>query len=94
MPSITNKSCIIVHDCSSNIKAGIFFPVLAVAEGSIIGCQDKLKVYYNQIRIRAFLFWLLQNQQEIAENYLRTEIDLNYFKMQQALLPVDMSNFN
>ena len=29
-----------------NIKPGMFFSVLAVAEGSIIGCQGKLKVYY------------------------------------------------
>ena len=33
-------------------------------------CQGKLKVYYFEIRIRAFLFGLLQNQHEIAENYL------------------------
>ena len=48
----------------------MFFSVLAVAEGSIIGCQGKLKVYSFQIRIRAFLFGLLPNQREIAENYL------------------------
>ena len=52
------------------MKPGMFFSVLAVAEGSIIGCHGKLKVYYFQIKIRAFFFGLLQNQREIAENYL------------------------
>ena len=44
------------------------FPVLAVSEGSIVGCQGKLKFYY--FLIRAFLFDFLRNQLEIAENYL------------------------
>ena len=47
----------------------MFFPVLAVAVGVIIGCQGKLKLYYFEIRVRAFLFGFLQNQHEIAENY-------------------------
>ena len=46
----------------------MFFPVIAVAEDSIIGCQGKLKAYY--FKIRAFLFGFLQNQREIAENVL------------------------
>ena len=41
-----------------------------ISEGSIIGCQGNLKLYYFQIRIKAFLFGVLQNQCEIAENYL------------------------
>ena len=48
----------------------MFFPVLAVSEGSIIGCQSKLNRYYFQLRIKAFLFGFLQNQPEITENYL------------------------
>ena len=48
----------------------MFFPVIAVSKGSIIGCQDNLKLYYFQIKIRAFLFGFLLNQSEEAENYL------------------------
>ena len=48
----------------------MFFPVLAVSEGSIIACQGNLKLYHFQTRIGAFLFDFLQNQRKIAENYL------------------------
>ena len=48
----------------------MFFPVIADVEGSIIGCQCKLDVYYSKTRIRAFLFGFLQNQREIAGNDL------------------------
>ena len=47
----------------------MFFSVITVAEGSIIGCQGKLKLYYFYIGIRAFWCSFLQNQREIAENY-------------------------
>ena len=60
------------------------------SEGSIIGCQGNLKLYYFQIRMKAFLFGMLKNQREIAESYLLKII----LKMQKALLPVGMSNFN
>ena len=48
----------------------MFFPVLAISDGLIIGCQGNSKLYYFQIRMRVFLFGFLQNQREIAENYL------------------------
>ena len=48
----------------------MFFPVLAVSEGSITECLGNLKFYYFQIRIKAFLCGFLQNQSEIVENYL------------------------
>ena len=37
--------CITLHDWSSYIKPGMFFGVLAVAEGSIIGHQGKLNFF-------------------------------------------------
>ena len=37
--------CITLHDWSSYIKPGMFFRVLAVTEGSIIGHQGKLKLF-------------------------------------------------
>ena len=47
--AITNKICITLHDLSSNNKSGMCFPVLAVPEGSIIGCRGNLKPYYFEI---------------------------------------------
>ena len=57
------------------------------------GCQGNLKLYYFLIRLRPFLFGFLQNQPEIAKSYLRKFI-LNCLKIQQAVLPANMSNFN
>ena len=71
----------------------MFFSVLAVAEGSIIGCQGKLKVYYFWTRIGAFLFGLLQNKRKIAENYLLKFI-LTAEKCNKFFLALDTSNFN
>ena len=84
-----------ITDWSNTIKPGMFFSValLAVAEGSIIGCQGKLKVYYFYIRIRAFLFGLLQNKREIAENYLLKFI-LTAEKCNKFFCNWDRSNFN
>ena len=58
-----------------------------------LGYQGNVKLYYFQIRIRAFLFIFLQNQ-KYCNGKLSNEIFLNCLKMQQALLPEDMSNFN
>ena len=54
----------------------------------IIGWQGYLNLYFFEIRIKSFLFGFLQNQREIAENYP------NFLKTQNALLPVEKSNFN
>ena len=40
-------------------KPAMFFLVLAVSEGSMIGCHGKLKLYYIQIRTKVFLFSFL-----------------------------------
>ena len=48
----------------------MFFPVFAVSEGSVIGCQGNLKLYSFLKGIKALLFGFLQNQCEIAKNYL------------------------
>ena len=42
----------------------MFFLVLAVSESSIIRRQGHLKFYYFEIKIRAFLFGYLQNQNQ------------------------------
>ena len=54
-----------------NQVCSFLLAAIAFSQGSIIGSKNNLKLYYSEIRIRAFLFGFSLNQREIAENYLQ-----------------------